>query len=71
MLYLSLLKTRTNKIVREHDTFGEAWTFLNDMANRAGNNVVEGFVLLEEGYLDDQMPDFDNCKVVASIRTVR
>lgn len=71
MLYLSLLRTKTNKIVREHDTFNEAWNFLNDMANSSGNNVVEGLVLLEEDYLDNQMPDFDSCKVIASMRIVR
>lgn len=73
MLYISLLKTKTNQVAREHDTFEEAWTFLNELADKVKFDIVEGLILEEsdDNYLDDQMPYFNSCKVIASIRTIR
>lgn len=68
MLYIGLLKTKSNSIYREFDTFEETWGWLNSYRSP---NIVEGLVLEETEYLDDQMPDFGSCKVIASMRSLQ
>jgi hypothetical protein len=71
-MFIGLIKTFDNQIAREVDTFAEAWNFLWRMGE-GRKDIVKAVVLEEtdENYLDDQFPDFDSLKEVASMRLVR
>lgn len=68
MLYIGLIKTKSNSVYREFGTFEETWAWLN---NTNEPNTIEALVLEETHYLDDQFPDFDSCRVIASVRSVQ
>ncbi len=71
-MYISLFKTRDNQIVREHDTMEEALNVLNKRIDEwPPGSILRADVLEETEYLDDQFPDFDSCRLVASLRTFR
>ena len=65
-----MLKTTDNQIAVERDTLGQALNTLHNLME-GRDNVKEALVLEEVEYLDDQYPDFNSCKVVASLRTFR
>lgn len=71
-MFIGLLKTQDNQIAKEVDTFGEAWDFLWRMGE-SRKDIVKAVVLeeTEDSYLDDQYPDFDSLKEIASMRLVR
>lgn len=69
-MFIAMLKTTDNQIAIERDTLGQALnTLYNLMDGR--DNVKEALVLEEVEYLDDQYPDFNSCKVIASLRVFR
>jgi hypothetical protein len=71
-MFISLLKVKGNQIAIEHDSFEGACQSLNRMIDdRPPGDVLEALVLEETEYLDDQYPDFDSCKMVASLRILR
>lgn len=72
-MFVGLVKTTDNQIAREVDTFDEAWKFLQRTAENCDSRIVKAVVLeeTEENYLDDQCPDFDDLKEVASMRIIR
>lgn len=72
-MFIGLLKTKNNKIAIEHSTFEEALRSLNRRIDESPpGHIVEALILDDEGdELDDQMPDFESCKVVASLKVMR
>lgn len=66
-----MLILKNNRIAIEMETLGKALNLLNDMMDKHKGNVCEALVLEEEEYLDDQCPDFDSCKVVASMSVIK
>lgn len=72
-MFIGLLRTKNNKIAIEHFTFEEALHSLNrQIEERPPGDIVEALILDDEGDdLDDQCPDFESCKVVASLRVLR
>ena len=72
-MFIGLLRTKNNKVCIEHFTFEEALQSLNRrIDDRPPGSIVEALILDDEGEdLDDQCPDFNSCKVVASLRTLR
>lgn len=72
-MFIGLLRTKKNKVCIEHFTFDEALHSLNrQIDSHPPGSVTEALILDDEGEdLDDQCPDFESCKVVASLRTLR
>lgn len=72
-MFIGLLKTKNNKVAIEHFTFEEALHSLSRRVDECSpGSVIEALILDDEGEdLDDQMPDFESCKVVASLRILR
>jgi hypothetical protein len=72
-MFIGLLKTVDNQIAREVDTFAEAWSFLQRNSENCSSRIVKAVVLeeTEDNYLDDQFPDFEALKEVASMRVIR
>jgi hypothetical protein len=71
-MFIGLLKTKDNQVAREHDTFEDALSSLNRRIDEhPPGSIKEALILEETEYLDDQFPDFDSCRLVASLRTCR
>jgi hypothetical protein len=70
-MFIGLLKTKTNQIAIEHDTFESALQSLNRQIDTSTETVTDALILEETEYLDDQMPDFDSCRLVASLKVMR
>lgn len=72
-MFIGLLKTKNNKIAIEHFTFEEALQSLNRQIDEyPPGTITEALILDDSGKdLDDQMPDFGSCKVVASLKVMR
>lgn len=71
-MFIGLLKLKNNQIAIEHPTIEDAITSLNrQIDSYPPGEIKEALVLAEDEYLDDQCPDFNSCRVVASLRTMR
>lgn len=70
-MYIAMLKTFNNRIAVEMESLGKAINILNSMMETHKDEMMEALILEEEEYLDNQFPDFDSCKVIASMRIIR
>lgn len=70
-MYIALLRTYNNQVAIEVESLGKAVHTLNNLMNHHKGNVKEALILEEEDYLDDQCPDFNSCRVVASMGTIK
>lgn len=71
MMYIALLKTYDNQIAIEHESLGSALQSLHRLMEKNRGNIKEALVLEETEYLDDQCPDFNSCKIIAIMGTVK
>jgi len=69
-MFIALLKTDSNQIAIEVDDFGQAVDTLHNMMENV-NNIKKAQILETNIDLDDQCPDFDSCKLVISMGTLR
>jgi hypothetical protein len=65
-MFIALLKTKTKETAISCQTFGDAWSVLNKLADES-SNIVSGEVLKEWGGIDG----FNVCTSVASMRLVK
>lgn len=69
-MYIAMLKTTDNQIAIQCDTLSKAINTLNNLME-GKKNIKEALVLEETKYLNDQLPDFDSCRLVASLSIIK
>jgi hypothetical protein len=69
-MFIALLKTKHNQVAIEIDDFGEAINTLHNLMERA-DDIKKAQILETDEYLDDQCPDFNSCRVIVSMGTLK